>query len=443
MRHACGIRRFFVTIFSCLIACVIFLFFSARTSSANDYAVLRTISYERDNASEWIRLEFDHPVESKSATLDKSTTHNLPARVYIDFFDARLSAKVPSAITPQSTLVQRIRIAQREPTIIRLVCEVSRPLKRSSYNISRDPQSSVVTVIFPITRHLRSATSSRIVKSTSSSRRPAASSSAVNAGRSSSQAVVGMEHADSASQPERSGKSPNRNCIIVIDPGHGGKDPGAIGYNGLQEKDVCLALGLALKKRLERETWCKAILTRSSDVFLSLAQRAKIANDNNADLFISLHTNSHDDQSLRGIETYYLDFSSDDDARRVAARENFTTPEAIGDLEMILFDLLQSSKINTSSILAGYVHNALVGRLTERYASVRNLGVKHAPLRILIDADMPCIIIETAFISNPEDARRLTDLQHQQLLAEAITEGIRGFKTSSAFASYTMNTANF
>ena len=423
---------------------VISLLFATHTSLAAPYAVLRAVTYERDNASEWIHLEFDRPVVSKSAILDKSNTHNLPARVYVDFFDARLSAKVPATITPLSSLVQRIRIAQREPTIIRLVCEVSRPLKRSSYRISLDPQSSLVTVLFPISHPTRAAQSARSLKHAAATKRSTLSLSAGTTDLlSPPHTSDSQKHADSVKQSGTSEKTQNHKCIIVIDPGHGGKDPGAIGYNELQEKDVCLALGLTLKERLERETWCKTILTRTSDVFLSLAQRAKIANESNADLFISLHTNSHDDQSLTGIETYYLDFSSDEDARRVAARENFTTPQAISDLEIILFDLMQSNKINTSSILAGYIHNALVGKLTERYASVRNLGVKHAPLRVLIDADMPCIIIETAFISNPEEAKRLTDPQHQQLLAEAIVEGIHSFKTSSSSAFSLLHTANF
>ncbi len=242
-----------------------------------------------------------------------------------------------------------------------------------------------------------------------------------------------------ASSAEKTAAEPDSDkdlCVVVIDPGHGGKDPGAIGYKGIREKDVCLAIATELKKVLDEIPSCKALLTRTTDRFLSLDDRSAIANAHNADLFISIHANSHNDRKLKGIETYYLNFSSDETARRVAARENFTTPSKISDLEMILFDLMQSEKINKSSILAGYIHNALVSNIMKSYKDLRNLGVKHAPMRVLIDAEMPCILIETAFISNPTEARRLKTKDYQRLLAQAIVSGIDNYKVGHKTALY-------
>ena len=170
---------------------------------------------------------------------------------------------------------------------------------------------------------------------------------------------------------------------------------------------------------------------------MSFEDRARAAAEKKADLLISIHGNSHADARVEGIETYYLNFSSDDDARKVAARENFTTPEKVGDLEMILFDLMQSEKTNISSLLAGYVQSGIAAVLTaSRYKDFRNLGVKHAPMRVLVEAEMPGILIEAGFISSPKESARLKNAAYQQVLAGAIADGIHDFFTSSKTAAY-------
>ena len=190
-------------------------------------------------------------------------------------------------------------------------------------------------------------------------------------------------------------------------------------------------MGLKLKKLINSKKGYKAILTRNSDIFLSLDDRGAIANENNADIFISLHANSHENTKITGIETYYLSFASDEDAKKVAARENFTTPSKISDLEMIFFDLLQNNKINQSSILAGHIHNAMVSKISDKYhEKIRNLGIKHAPMRVLINAEMPCILIETAFISNPKEAKQLKSKAFQDTLSVSIFNGIENFRSA-------------
>ena len=225
--------------------------------------------------------------------------------------------------------------------------------------------------------------------------------------------------------------------MIAVDAGHGGRDPGAIGHRGLQEKQVSIEIALALQTALNKRSGYKAFMTRSGDTFMSFENRALAAAEKKADLLISIHGNSHADARVEGIETYYLNFSSDDEARKVAARENFTTPEKVGDLEMILFDLMQSEKTNVSSLLAGHVQSGIKAVLTaSRYKDFRNLGVKHAPMRVLVDAEMPGILIEAGFISNPKESARLKNAAYQQVLAGAIADGIHDFFTSSKTAAY-------
>ncbi|WP_448382050.1 N-acetylmuramoyl-L-alanine amidase [Desulfosoma sp.] len=214
---------------------------------------------------------------------------------------------------------------------------------------------------------------------------------------------------------------------IVIDPGHGGKDKGAIGPSGLYEKDVTLALAKQLKKVLEKEGGYEVILTRDTDRYVSLEERTAIANTKKADLFLSIHTNAHTDRSLGGIQTYFLNFSTDKESARVAALENAVSAKQISDLEAILNELLRNTKIKESSRLAREVHQGLINRL-ESSRKLRDLGVKQAPFYVLLGAQMPSILIEVCFISNEEEERLLKDAAFQKELVQAIALGIRSYK---------------
>ncbi|MBF0574233.1 MAG: N-acetylmuramoyl-L-alanine amidase, partial [Desulfamplus sp.] len=212
---------------------------------------------------------------------------------------------------------------------------------------------------------------------------------------------------------------------IVIDPGHGGRDPGASGHNkGVYEKDVVLSISKKLSRKIQERLSCNVIMTRSIDTYLTLEERTAIANTKSADLFISLHCNASNDSSLVGIETYYLNLATDERAINVAARENATSRKNISDLESILNDLMKNAKINESSRLSSVVQNNLYRGMEKKYSKIRNLGVKQAPFYVLLGASMPSILIETSFLSNPEECRRLTDSAYQNALCDAITDGI-------------------
>ena len=213
---------------------------------------------------------------------------------------------------------------------------------------------------------------------------------------------------------------------IVIDPGHGGNDPGAIGRGGLKEKDVVLRIGRMLRDKLKKKGF-QVFMTREDDTFIPLEERTAFANTKEADLFVSIHANASPKRSASGIETYFLNLTTDEEAMRVAARENATSGKKMSDLQFILFDLMQTSKINESSKLASMVQRSLVSTVKRRYRGVNDLGVKQAPFYVLIGANMPSILVEVSFISNPREERRLRSRRYLECLADGIMKGIEGY----------------
>ena len=220
---------------------------------------------------------------------------------------------------------------------------------------------------------------------------------------------------------------------IVVDPGHGGDDPGAIGKSGLQEKNIVLDVGLRLKELLEKRLGKKVIMTRDQDVFIPLQERTEIANRRGADLFLSIHANASPRKEAKGIETYLLGRSSTRDAMIVAARENSATEQSTGDLEMILADLLTTVKKEESMKFAHYIQGSMVNTLQTRYPVV-DLGVKQAPFYVLVNAQMPSILAEISFVSNPDEEKRLASPAYRQQIAEALLAGVEKYITTVKFA---------
>ncbi|NLI82921.1 MAG: N-acetylmuramoyl-L-alanine amidase, partial [Deltaproteobacteria bacterium] len=182
-----------------------------------------------------------------------------------------------------------------------------------------------------------------------------------------------------------------------------------------------------LKRVLEEKTGCEVSLTRTRDTFLSLEERTAIANARKADLFISIHTNAHEDKTLRGIETYFLNLAKDKESARVAAFENATSAKKISDLEKILHDLMLNTKVNESRQLAKEVHKSIVKGLKADYSDIKDLGTKQAPFYVLLGAEMPSILIESSFITNELEAGRLKDRAYQESIAKAICGGVESY----------------
>jgi N-acetylmuramoyl-L-alanine amidase len=241
----------------------------------------------------------------------------------------------------------------------------------------------------------------------------------------------------SSAQPTRDGQSTLTRTLglkigrIVIDAGHGGHDTGTIGPTGLMEKDLCLDVALRLGKIIQqRLPGAEVVYTRSDDTFIPLEERTHIANEARADLFISIHANSSHDHGARGIETYYLNLKGSPDAMEVASRENATASESIHDLDDIVKKIARSEKIDESREFASDIQDSLSKRIQKQYKPVKDRGVRKAPFVVLIGADMPSILTEISFLSNPADEQLLKKPEHRQRVAEGLYQGVADYLQS-------------
>lgn len=208
---------------------------------------------------------------------------------------------------------------------------------------------------------------------------------------------------------------------IVLDPGHGGKDPGAIGRSGLQEKFVTLDIAKRIGSKLMDKSY-DVYLTREADVYVPLRERTRFANEKGADLFVSIHINSCKDSTLRGIETYFLSLASDEEARLTAALENSASDMSIKDLADLVTKVLKDTKVKESSNLAHVIQSKLVN-----IVGASSRGVKKAPFIVLIGSNCPSVLIELGFLSNEEDERLLLDEKYRDKLASAIAQAIEQY----------------
>jgi N-acetylmuramoyl-L-alanine amidase len=211
---------------------------------------------------------------------------------------------------------------------------------------------------------------------------------------------------------------------IVIDAGHGGHDSGTLGPGGIQEKEVVLDVALRLGKLLKQRLGADVIFTRDSDTFIPLETRTAIANKAQADLFLSIHANSSSDSSARGVETYYLNFTTSPDALEVAARENAVSDESIHELSDLVKKITLKDKIDESREFAADVQKSLYADLEEGNPGLRDRGVKKAPFVVLIGANMPSILAEISFLTNSDDARELQQAAYRQRIAESLYRGV-------------------
>jgi len=216
---------------------------------------------------------------------------------------------------------------------------------------------------------------------------------------------------------------------IVLDPGHGGHDPGARGF--VVEKDVTLAVAQDVAAQLRDRLDADVVLTRRGDTTLTLAERTAIANREEADLFVSIHANSSPGRRLHGVETYYLNNTGDRATVRLAAMENgidrLAPRQGSTELRYILSDLVQVGKMDESASLATAVHRGLVGHLRAEYGNVGDLGVKQGPFYVLVGAYMPCVLVETSFLNHPVEGRRLAGAAYRRAIAVGLADGIERF----------------
>lgn len=222
-----------------------------------------------------------------------------------------------------------------------------------------------------------------------------------------------------------------RKLLVVLDPGHGGDDPGTIGPRGIREKDITLAVARNAKRRLQARGF-EVLLTREADRTLSLEERTALAEGANGDVFVSIHVNAAPRSRVRGIETYYLDANHERHALRVAARESGVAPSQLDELQRVLAGFKLSEVGSRSALLASSVHREVVGGVREAYGSVEDLGVKRGPFHVLFLSNAPSVLLEIGFLSNPTEASRLRSRLYQDVIAEQIARGLARFRLERA-----------
>ncbi len=339
-----------------------------------------------------------------------------PDRLFIDIHNSKISSEIKEPISINDGLLKSVRAGQNQKDVVRVVLELD---SISSY--------SIINLNNPF----------RIVIDVDGS---------LNTKNSKTQEEKGKAEDQQASAPlplpaPAEKKEPVVYISkIVIDPGHGGKDSGAIGKRGLMEKTVVLDIAKRLKALIEKKTNYEVILTRETDIFIPLEERTVIANIKKADLFISIHANASRKRNAMGIETYFQGIPKTDEAKETAARENMSgIDDRYSDddniLEFILADMKNTHKINESSQLAGVIQDSLIKGVSSRYEDIRNLGVKQAMFYVLHKAKMPSILVETSFISNPEEEKRFRDYRYREQIANSIYNGIKTYveKTMVAY----------
>lgn len=427
--------------------------------------VARVTSIERRSADDYTRItvNLEQDVQFSSARIDH------PDRIFFDLKNARLSSRLnDSTLTVDDGRVRRIRIAQFKPERARIVVETegtasydaslvlhpprlvidihdpgSADCSRGKAAADCDQSSHAGPTVVPATEkfpeRIASAGPAKVVVDADDNDNGMAEDVAAAAPESKSlklsqprrkvKTAVTMRTLREA-QPTSDGERSLIRTLglkigkIVIDPGHGGHDTGTIGSNGLLEKDLVLDVSKRLGKLIRTRLGADVVFTRRDDTFIPLETRTEIANQEQADLFVSVHANSSHDPDARGVETYYLNFTSSPEALEVAARENAASDKSIHELQDLVKKIALKEKIEESREFAADVQRSLHTGLSARNPGERDRGVKKAPFVVLIGANMPSILAEISFLSNPGDERRLRTPEYRQRIAESLYRGI-------------------
>jgi len=359
-------------------------------------AVLSQIRYASTEGRTRVTLELSSEVRYETHALKEDPSKGLPPRIYVDLIGSRLGADAKQPISIQEGLLRQVRAAQFSPEVVRVVLDMS---SLGSYRTSvlSDPYRLVLDV----------------------------------QARENGDRVALSEKKKEPAPEAKAAKPAPALRKIVIDPGHGGKDPGAIGVGGIAEKDIVLNVARKLALKLKREMGVEVVLTRNDDSFVDLKDRTAMANAEQADLFISLHVNASPNPDARGMETYYLDNTTDEAASRLAARENAVARNGVTDIQFILSDMIQNLKLEDSITLANRLQASVVSQVARRYGEVKDLGVKKALFYVLVGARMPSVLVEMFFVTHKSEGRALAKEAYQDAIADALFEGIKKYQESA------------
>jgi N-acetylmuramoyl-L-alanine amidase len=360
-----------------------------------------------------------------------------PPRVFIDLANSRVGASLEKRALPvASVMLENIRVGQYDSDTVRVVLDLIQLSNVTTFTL-RDPNRLVIDVL--------GATGQPAAEEPLPAPEPRSEATAV-AAETRPAAVAELTEASEErtlrlAQPTENGDHSLIRSLglkvarVVIDPGHGGRDTGTIGPSGLTEKDLVLDIAHRLKERIEAELDAEVVLTRENDSFVPLETRTAMANQAEADLFLSIHANASDSQSTRGFETYFLNLSTTRESSEIAARENAASAQSISELQDLVSKIILQDKVEESKEFATHMQRALA--TTPDFGT--NRGVKQAPFVVLIGANMPSILAEVSFISNPDDERLLKGAERREQITDALFEGVRsysdtlsGFETAQA-----------
>lgn len=390
-----------------------------------------------------IVLQTTAPVSFK-ANVGEQKSGDKVRQLYVDLAQSYVPPKLRTPILVQDGLLKEVHSTQIGAETVRIILELESLAEYKIFSLT-DP----FRVIVDIHGTVKTTTPNTQLSATTASANITSQSAAVpvqeiaktpSSKDEADQVVVSLSDQKKRSPktesatPSRTGPQEKLSLAqqlglgvrkIVIDPGHGGKDPGAMAF-GLKEKDIVLKISKKISKILKETYRYEVVLTRTKDVYIPLEERTAIANTHKSDLFISIHINAHADQTKGGIETYFLNLATDANAMRVAALENATSTHSIGELQDILATLMKNSKIDESTRLARFVQTNLVSNFGHSYKP-RDLGVKQAPFYVLIGAEMPAILAELSFITNPDEAKLLQNEQYLDKIAAQLAAGIAAY----------------
>jgi N-acetylmuramoyl-L-alanine amidase len=354
-----------------------------------DRARLFSVLATSADGSSRITIDLSHKVQYETRRLPADPSKKLPPRLYIDLFNTKLATAFKDPITIDDGLLRQVRVGQFSADVVRVVVDMMSPGEHEATLLS-DPYRLVID--FP--------------------------------GRKTAAAIATLDKGQKKTLAPQAKAQPPAIRKIVLDPGHGGKDPGAIGVDGIAEKDIVLAVAKKLANKLRQEMGVQVILTRSDDRFIALEDRTAVANAQQADLFVSLHMNASPNSEARGLETYYLDKTTDEASLRLAARENATSRKNVSDLQFILSDMTQNLKLEDSISLAHHIQHSLVDSMSKNIAEVKDLGVKKALFYVLVGARMPSVLVEMFFITNKTEGRAMSQESYQNAVVDALYDGI-------------------
>jgi N-acetylmuramoyl-L-alanine amidase len=363
-----------------------------------DRARLTAVRFLSSPSYTRVTMDLTQAARYEVRRLKEDVAKGLPPRIYIDIFRAKLAVESKEPLVVDDGLLRHVRVGQFTQDIVRVVLDMT-SLRAHNTFLLPDPYRLVIDI----------------------------------QGQKGSDNTASVERGKAAALQSKDNKRATPPLVIrkvVLDPGHGGKDPGAIGFGGVAEKDIVLNVAKKLARKLKKEMGIEVVLTRKDDTFVPLEDRTAIANAEDADLFISLHMNASPNGEARGLETYYLDNTNDEGSIRLAARENGTSRKHVSDLQFILSDMTQNMKLEDSITLAHRLHGSVVNGMATKLREVRDLGVKKALFYVLVGARMPSVLVEMFFITNKTEGTAMSQEKYQNAVVDALYEGILKYSQS-------------